>query len=95
MSKLKEINEYVRLTLDKLPGIRADLFRIDEDWQEWTFPQLVDALLKWTSRNPKIILSLEKGFKCENLYQTNDKVISTVTVFIVRNLGIQPVTAKQ
>ena len=25
MNKLKEINGYVRLTLDKLPGIRADL----------------------------------------------------------------------
>ena len=46
MNKLKEINGYVRLTLDKLPGIRADLVRIDEDWQEWTFPQLVDALRK-------------------------------------------------
>ena len=37
MNKLKEINGYVRLTLDKLPGIRANLVRIDEDWQEWTF----------------------------------------------------------
>ena len=34
MNKLKEINWYVRLTLDKLPGIRADLVRIDEEWQE-------------------------------------------------------------
>ena len=31
MKNLKEINEYVRLTLDKLSGIRADLVRIDED----------------------------------------------------------------
>ena len=37
MNKLEEINGYVRLTLDKLPGIRANLVRIDEDWQEWTF----------------------------------------------------------
>ena len=73
MNKLKEINGYVRLTLDKLPGIRADLVRIDEDWQEWTFPQLVDALRKWTTRNPKIIPSPEKGFKGENAYQANDK----------------------
>ena len=33
-NKLKERNWYVRLTLDKLPGMRADLLRIDEDWQE-------------------------------------------------------------
>ena len=31
MNKLKEINEYVRLTLDKLPGIHADLVRIGEE----------------------------------------------------------------
>ena len=31
MNKLKEINGYVRLTLDKLPGMRADLVRIDEE----------------------------------------------------------------
>ena len=34
MNKLKEINGSVRLTLDKLLGIRADLVRVDEDWQE-------------------------------------------------------------
>ena len=73
MNKLKEINGYVRLTLDKLPSIHADFVRIDEDWREWTFSQLVDALKKWTSRDPKIIPSPEKGFKCENAYQANDK----------------------
>ena len=31
MNKPKEINEYVRLTLDTLPGIRPDLVTIDED----------------------------------------------------------------
>ena len=56
-----------------MPGIRADLVRIDEDWQEWTFAQLVDSLSKWTTRNPKIIPSLEKGFKRENEYQANYK----------------------
>ena len=30
MGKLKEINCYVRLTLDKLQGIRADLVRTDD-----------------------------------------------------------------
>ena len=35
MNKLKEINGYMRLTLDKLPGIRADLVRLDDNWQEW------------------------------------------------------------
>ena len=31
MGKLKEINDYVRLTLDKLQGIRADLVRTDDE----------------------------------------------------------------
>ena len=34
MRKLKEINGYVRLTLDKLQEIREDLVRIDNVWQE-------------------------------------------------------------
>ena len=37
MGKLKEINGYVRLTLDKLHGIRADLVRTDDDWQTGSF----------------------------------------------------------
>ena len=73
MNKLKGINAYIRLTLDKLPGLRADLVRTDEGWQEWTFPQLVDALRKWANRNPKITSNSEKGFKHEKVHQTNDK----------------------
>lgn len=35
MAKLKDINEYVRLALDKLTIISANLVRRDDDWQEW------------------------------------------------------------
>lgn len=31
MGKIKEINGYVRVTLDKLPSIRADLVRLDDE----------------------------------------------------------------
>ena len=34
MKKLKEINGYVKITLDKLPGIKAALVRLDDNWQE-------------------------------------------------------------
>ena len=88
MNKLKEINGYVKLTLDKLPGIRADLVRIDEHCQDMIFVQFIDALRKWTTRNRKIILSPEKSFKREN-------AINTMTVFIMTNVGIKPVTTKQ
>ena len=52
MGKLGEVNGYVRMTLNKLEGIRGDLMRTDDDWQEWRFPQLVEVLRKWTIRNP-------------------------------------------
>ena len=54
MGKIKEINGYVRVSLDKLPSIRADLVRlhIDDKWQEWGFPQMLEALRKWCNRNP-------------------------------------------
>ena len=32
MKKLKDIKVYVRVTLDKLPGIRVDLVRLDDNW---------------------------------------------------------------
>ena len=54
MGKLKEINRYVSSTLDKIPGIRADLVRLDNNWQEWKFGQFAEALRQWTERNPII-----------------------------------------
>ena len=50
--KLIEVNGYVRITLDKLPAIRADLVRMDDDWHSWYFPQLIEALQKLCERNP-------------------------------------------
>ena len=41
--KLNEIKSYVRNTLEKLPGIRADLVRLDDSWQDWGFCELVEA----------------------------------------------------
>jgi len=32
MEKLKDIKGYVCMTLDKLPDIRADLVRTDDNW---------------------------------------------------------------
>ena len=47
MGRKKYIRGNVRLTLDKLPGIRAVLVRLDDNWQEWRFPQLVGTLRNW------------------------------------------------
>ena len=35
-----------------LSGIRSELLRSDGDWQEWTYIELVEALRKWTEKNP-------------------------------------------
>ena len=47
MAQKKAIRGYVRRTLDKLPGVKSALVRLDDNWQEWRFPQLVQALKKW------------------------------------------------
>ena len=52
IGKIKEMNGYVRVTLVKLPGIRANLVRNDDNWQDWKFQQLAEAIEKWTVRNP-------------------------------------------
>ena len=52
MGKLSEVNGFARATLDKLEGIKSYLVRTDDSWQNWGFPQLVDALRRWTERNP-------------------------------------------
>ena len=52
LGKLTEINGYVRMSIDKLQGIRGNLVRTDDNWREWGFPKFVEALRKWTERNP-------------------------------------------
>ena len=52
LGKLTEINGYVKMSIDKLQGIRGDLVRTDDNWREWGFPKFVEALRKWSERNP-------------------------------------------
>ena len=52
MGGLQQVNGNVALTLEKLPGIRGDLTRVDSDWENWNFVKLVEALHRWTRRNP-------------------------------------------
>ena len=59
MGKLQNINGLVRHTLDKLSGIKSELVRSDDDWQEWTYVELVEALKKWTERN--LVQNTEKS----------------------------------
>ena len=72
MNKLKDINGYVKITLDKLPGVLADLVRLDHDWQDWGYTELVEALRKWTERNSKIFVSPDKNLKLDNMYHARE-----------------------
>ena len=71
MGKLREVNGYVRMTIDKLPGIRGDLVRTDDSWREWNFSKLVDELRKWTERNPIQSKQNDKPWRDKNFH--NDK----------------------
>jgi hypothetical protein len=44
LGKLSQVNGYVSMTLDKLPGIRGDLVRTDDAWESWDFLKLCEAL---------------------------------------------------
>ena len=52
--KITYINGYVKTNLDKLPGIGANLGRLDDNLEDWGFRELTEALRKWTERNPEI-----------------------------------------
>ena len=70
VGKLKDVNGYVRISIDKLPGIRGDLVRTDENWQGWDFPKFVYALQGWTERNPVTIRSSDKTWYDSNAFNT-------------------------
>lgn len=60
MNKFKDIDEYVKITLDKLPEILADLIMLEDDWQSLGISGLFEALRKWAELNPKKFIPLEK-----------------------------------
>ena len=58
------------MSIDKLPGIRGDLVRTDENWQEWDFAKFVYALRGWTERNTVTIRSSDKPWRDSNAFNT-------------------------
>ena len=76
MGKENEIKGYDRLTLDKLPGIHADLMRLDDNCQERGFPQLLEALRKWCERNSVPLDSYMGGSSWKH-DRGNDKALQT------------------
>ena len=70
LGKLKEVNGYVRMSINILSGIRGNLVRTDENWQEWDFTKFVYALQEWTERNPVTIRSSDKPWRDSNAFNT-------------------------
>ena len=52
LGKIERVNGMTRSVLDKLKGIKADLVRGEENWQDWDLPRLTQALKKWRDVNP-------------------------------------------
>ena len=52
MKKLDGVTGLTSLTLDKLPGIRGDSVRSDNEWESWDLEKLAEALRLWVRRNP-------------------------------------------
>ena len=73
--KLRDIKWCMRLPLGKLPRIRAELVRLNDEWQEWDFPKLEESLHKLTDRNPKTTHNSAKHqkYKRENVFQIKEQ----------------------
>ena len=52
IGKIERVNGMTKSVLDKLKGIKADLARGQENWQDWDLPRLTQALKKWRDVNP-------------------------------------------
>ena len=80
LGKLRDVSGNARTVLDKLKGIKADLVRGQEGWQNWDFAQLIQALKRWKEINP---IEIEKrlpkeGRRRERNYQARDDVVLCV-----------------
>ena len=47
----EKLHGFVMAKLKKLPQVKPDLVRVDENWEDWSMEDLIDALQKWLRRN--------------------------------------------
>ena len=47
----EKLHGIVMVTLNKLPQVKLDLVRVDDNWEDWSMEDLIDALQKWLRRN--------------------------------------------
>ena len=77
LSRLHEVTGNVRMTLDKLDGIRPDLTGLDPKWKEWSFHDFIEALHGWIERNPlqygeRQAKPFSREFKSEKTFTTRE-----------------------
>ena len=51
----------VMTTLKKLPQVKPDLVRVDDNWEEWDMTDLIENLRKWLQRNKTDDSSTDSG----------------------------------
>ncbi|XP_074629800.1 uncharacterized protein LOC141887949 [Acropora palmata] len=73
LGKLRDVAGNVRAVLDKLKGIKSDLVRGHERWQEWDFRQLLKAIKRWKDINPVTDASQSEIQRSEPTYSPKEK----------------------
>lgn len=56
---------FVMTTLKKLPQVKPDLVRDDDNWEEWDMNELIENLRKWLKETRLMILLLTVGTHVE------------------------------
>lgn len=51
LGQAEMLKGFVLSTLNKLPQIKSDLVRTDDDWEKWTMKDLLENIQKWLRRN--------------------------------------------
>jgi hypothetical protein len=89
MGKLADVIGNVRSTLDKLKGIKSDLVRGNEGWQDWSFTDLLEQLKNWRDIHPIEQDTVEKQnqskspFKRSPFFHTRDSEHETSSLVCV------------
>ena len=78
LGKLGNVAGNVHMTLDKLEGIRSDITRMDSEWKNWGFQELLETLRGWIDRNPLQIGERDsrpqsRDFRREKIFSTRDQ----------------------
>ena len=75
----------VMTTINKLPQVKPDLVRSDDNWEEWSMEILISYLQKWLRRN-KVEDSSKSGRKTEGNYYERESRKSRC-IFVVWAYG--------